>query len=341
MSAVVFRGGDLLDPACHDIDRHDEYHRYGAMTLFQLEYIVALEKYRHFRLAAEACHVTQPSLSTQVQKLEEELGVILFDRSARPVTPTPLGHEIVAHARLILGEVAQLQARVQEVTGVMAGELRVGILSTVAPYLIPIVIAGFSRRYPNVTLAFQELLAPEIHDHLRRDLLDVGIVASETTSNDMVDVPLFREPVVAYLSRRHPLLERRTLRPADLPFDELWLLSKGHCFRDLVLDLVDAATVDTDGQSGIKFESGNLETLQRLVDRGHGMTILPWLAVTGEGSHEPQSVREFESPAPSRIIHLVYPRILLKKHLVRAITEEILRAAEPYLPPGSIISPGA
>jgi LysR family transcriptional regulator, hydrogen peroxide-inducible genes activator len=307
------------------------------MTLLQLEYIVALEKHRHFKAAAEACHVTQPSLSAQVQKLEEELGVILFDRSARPVTPTPLGHEIVAHARLILGEVAQLESRVQEITGVMAGEVRIGILSTVAPYLIPIVIAGFSRRYPHVTLAFQELLAHEIVDHIRRDLLDVGITSGETTASDMVDVPLFREPVVAYLSRNHPLLQQRELRPADLDLQDLWLMSKGHCFRDLVLGLVDHSESDTDGQGGIKFESGNLETLQRLVDRGHGMTILPWLAVTGEGSHEPASVRPFRAPPPSRTIHLVYPKILLKKHLVRALTEEIVRSTEPYLPEGSML----
>jgi LysR family transcriptional regulator, hydrogen peroxide-inducible genes activator len=307
------------------------------MTLFQLEYIVALEKYRHFRLAAEACHVTQPSLSTQVQKLEEELGVILFDRSARPVTPTPLGQEIVAHARLILGEVAQLEARVQEVTGVMAGELRVGILSTVAPYLIPIVIAGFSRRYPNVTLAFEELLAEEIFDHVRRDLLDAGITAAESTATDMVDVPLFREPLVAYLSRQHPLLKKKTLRPSDLQLDDLWLMGKGHCFRETVLNLVESDVTRSAGQAGIKFESGNLETLQRLVDRGHGMTILPWLAVTGEGSHEPASVRPFVRPAPFRNIHLVYPRILLKKHLVRALIEEISRSTDSYLPEGSLL----
>ena len=309
------------------------------MTLFQLEYIVALDKYRHFRLAAESCHVTQPSLSTQVQKLEEELGVILFDRSARPVAPTELGRQIIAHARLVLGEVARLQALVQEATGEMAGELRVGILSTVAPYLLPIVIAAFSRRYPNVLLVFQELLADEIIDAIKRDLLDAGLVATPAATSELVDVPLFAEPLVGYVARGHRLFGQKTIRVADLSAEDLWLMSKGHCFREQVLSLLEVPEAEARSRGGVKFESGNLETLQRLVDRGHGMTLLPWLAVTGEGSHAPESVRPFEEPAPSRTLHVVYARILPKKHLVRALMREILRATAPYLPAGSQLQP--
>ena len=307
------------------------------MTLFQLQYIVALDKYRHFRRAAEACHVTQPSLSTQVQKLEEELGVILFDRNARPVAPTELGRQIVAHARLVLGEVARLEAVVQEATGEMAGELRVGILSTIAPYLLPIVIAAFSRRYPHVTLVFEELAGDQIVEHIKRDLLDAGLLAAPVASNDLVEVPLFVEPLVGYVARGHRLFEQPTLRPADLHPDEVWLMNEGHCFRDQVLTLFEGDASAGRLRRGIKFESGNLETLQRLVDRGHGMTLLPWLAVTGEGSHAPESVRPFEEPAPARTVRMVYSKILLKKHLVRGLTQEILRAVEPYLPAGSLL----
>lgn len=307
------------------------------MTLFQLQYIVALDKYRHFRLAAESCHVTQPSLSTQVQKLEEELGVILFDRNARPVAPTELGRQVIAHARLVLGEVARLEALVQEATGEMAGELRVGILSTIAPYLLPIVIAAFSRRYPNVTLVFEELIGDQIVDYIKRDLLDAGLLAVPAATSDIVEVPLFVEPLVGYVARGHRLFERETIRPADLHPDELWLMSKGHCFRDQVLDLFAEDETASSLRRGVKFESGNLETLQRLVDRGHGMTLLPWLAVTGEGSHAPESVRPFAPPPPTRTVRIVYSKILLKKHLVRGLTQEILRAVEPYLPAGSLL----
>ena len=308
------------------------------MTLLQLEYIVALDKHRHFRLAAESCHVTQPSLSTQVQKLEEELGVILFDRNVRPVAPTELGRQIISHARLVLGEAARLQALVQEATGEMAGELRVGILSTIAPYLLPIVIAAFSRRYPNVTLIFEELLTDQIVDHIQRDLLDAGLVSTHARVPDIIDVPLFVEPLVGYVSRGHPLFERQQISTADLQRSDLWLMSKGHCFRDQVLALLHDRSPDAHPPGGIRFESGNLETLQRLVDRGHGMTLLPWLAVSGEGSHAPESVRPFADPAPSRTLHLLYARILPRKHFVRALVEEILSAAAPYLPDGSLLS---
>ncbi len=307
------------------------------MTLLQLQYIVALDKHRHFRLAAESCHVTQPSLSAQVQKLEEELGVILFDRNARPIEPTVLGRQIIAHARLVLGEVARLQALVQEATGEMAGELRVGILSTIAPYLLPIVIAAFSRRYPDVTLIFEELLTDDITDRVQRDLLDAGLLAAETSATGLVEIPLFEEPFVGYVSRDHRLFNRSTITPADLDPDDLWLMSKGHSFRDQVLELLGDQQPDPRQSGGIKFESGNLETLQRLVDRGHGMTLLPWLAVTGEGSHAPDRVRPFEPPAPSRTLRMVYARTLPKRHLVRALVEEILEAASPFLPSESEI----
>jgi LysR family hydrogen peroxide-inducible transcriptional activator len=306
------------------------------MTLLQLEYLVALDKYRHFRLAAEACHVTQPSLSTQIQNLEEELGVILFDRSERPVAPTELGRQIIAHARLVLGEVARLQALVQEATGEMSGELRVGILSTIAPYLLPIVIAAFSQRYPNVTLTFEELLGDQIVDFIRRDLLDAGLLAVPVTASDIVETPLFREPLVGYVARGHRLYEKKTIRPSDLRADDIWLMSKGHCFRDQVLALFEEDDSMEHLRRRVKFESGNLETLQRLVDRGHGMTLLPWLAVTGKGSHAPESVRLFDAPAPSRTVRIVYSKILLKKHLVKALTREIRKAVEPYLPDGSL-----
>ena len=224
------------------------------MTLLQLQYVVALDKYRHFRLAAEACHVTQPSLSTQVQKLEEELGVILFDRNARPVVPTELGRQVIEYARLVLGEVARLEALVQEATGEMAGELRVGILSTIAPYLLPIVIAAFSRRYPNVTLIFEELLGDQIVDYIKRDLLDAGLMAVSPATSDIIEVPLFVEPLVGYVARGYRLFERETIRPEDLDPDEVWMSSKGHCFRDQVLVLFGVEASEMSGRSGVMFE---------------------------------------------------------------------------------------
>src|SRR5690606_35574112 len=143
-----------------------------------------------------------------------------------------LGRQVIEHARLVLGEVARLEALVQEATGEMAGELRVGILSTIAPYLLPIVIAAFSRRYPNVTLIFEELLGDQIVDYIKRDLLDAGLMAVSPATSDIIEVPLFVEPLVGYVARGYRLFERETIRPEDLDPDEVWMMSKGHCFRD-------------------------------------------------------------------------------------------------------------
>lgn len=307
------------------------------MTILQLKYLRALDKHRHFRRAAEACHIAQPSLSAQIQKLEEELGVLIFDRSARPIEPTEIGSQVLAHARLVLGEVERLEALVQERTGEMAGELRVGILSTIAPYLLPIVMANFSRQYPNVFLDFQEMRAEDIVEAIRRDALDAGLIAQDPATTDVVEVPLFKEALVGYVSRQHPLFARKEIGVSDLVADDLWVMRRGHCFRDLVLDLLPSPPSDRGVSGGIKFESGNLETLQRLVDRGHGMTVLPWLAVSGEGSHAPESVREFEGDAPSRLVRIIYSRVLVKRQLVRALTNELARAVRPYLPDRSLL----
>lgn len=307
------------------------------MTLLQLTYIAALDRYGHFRLAAESCHVTQPTLSEQVRKLEEELGAVLFDRAARPVTPTPVGREVVAHARLVLAEVERLREVVREQTGEMAGELRVGLLSTLAPYLLPLVIAPFAQRYPQVALSFEELRAEQVVEHIRHDHLDAGLIATPAAAHGIVEVPLFEEPLVGYVARGHRLAEQPTIGPEDLSVEDVWLMSEEHCFRAQAEELLGSRAAGGPDRKRVQFESGNLETLQRLVDRGHGMTLLPWLAVQGEGSHAPESVRPFRAPVPQRTVRLVYASALVKRHLVRALAAEVVRVVAPVLPADSLL----
>lgn len=302
------------------------------VTLLQLTYILALDRHRHFRQAAEACHVTQPSLSMQIQKLEEELGVILFDRSVRPVTPTAIGARVIVQARVVLADVERLHQIVQEATGEMAGELRVGILSTISPYLLPLVIAPFSRRYPNISLIFEEFLTGQVIDLIKRDLLDVGLIATPVSSRGIIEEPLFEEPFVGYVSPEHRLYGRAKIRTSDLHLEDLWLMSDGHCFREQTLQLLQGNNPQQANPKAIQFESGNLETLQRLVDRGYGMTLLPWLAVQGEGSHAPESVRLFEEPVPTRLIRIVYAEINIKKHLVKAFASTVRKSVSSVLP---------
>lgn len=307
------------------------------ITMIQLEYVVALDKYRHFRLAAEACHVTQPTLSMQIQKLEEEFGVILFDRSARPISPTQVGSRLISQARIVLSEAERLSTIVEELTGEMKGELRIGVISTLAPYLLPLVIEPFARRYPQVSLIFEELSSPRIVDHVKRDLLDAGLIAVDVSDRGIVEVPLFTEPLVAYISRKHRLYERDHVRIADLHMDEVWLMREGHSFRDQIVQLLRRNGAHAAGEKAVQFESDNLETLQRLVDRGYGMTLLPWLAVQGKGSSAPDQVREFVGDVPNRTIRMVYAKVLVKRHTVEAFSSEVLKAVAAVLPLTSLL----
>jgi LysR family hydrogen peroxide-inducible transcriptional activator len=309
-----------------------------AVTLLQLTYAVALERHGHFGRAAEACHVTQPALSAGVQKLEAELGVVLFDRTSHPIAPTEVGGRVVAQARHVLAEAERLEDLVSEATGELAGELRVGILSTLAPYLIPLVIGPFARRYPGVELVFEELVAGAIVDHVRRDLLDAGLVATPPPARGIEEVPLFEEPLVGYVAPGHRLYGQAELAPEDLSPDDVWLMREGHCFRDQALALLERGEGEPDAKA-VQFESDNLETLQRIVDRGFGMTLLPWLAVQGQGSHAPASVRPFRAPPPSRTVRLVYATTLVRRQLVRAFAAEVAGALSADLPPGAVLYP--
>ncbi len=307
------------------------------MTLLQLSYAVALERHGHFRLAAEACHVTQPALSAGVQTLEAELGAVLFDRTAHPILPTDLGRRVVAQGRVVLAEAERLENLVAETTGALAGELRIGILSTLAPYLIPLAVAPFARRYPGVSLVFEELVAEKIVEGVRRDLLDAGLLATAPPGRGIVDVPLFEEPLVGYVAPGHRLYGQPEIAVEDLSPADVWTMREGHCFRDQALALLARGTAGPQAEKAVQFESGNLETLQRLVDRGYGMTLLPWLAVQGAGSHAPASVRPFRAPAPSRTVRLIYATTLVRRHLVRAFAAEVARAVAPALPEGAVL----
>jgi LysR family hydrogen peroxide-inducible transcriptional activator len=306
------------------------------MTLLQLTYAVALDRHGHFGRAAQACHVTQPALSTAVQALEGELGVVLFDRTSHPIRPTEVGQAVVAQARQVLAEAERLQDLVSEATGELVGELRVGILSTLAPYLIPLVIAPFGRRYPHVELIFEELVAEAIVDGVRRDLLDAGLVATRHASRGVEQTALFEEPLVGYVAPQHRLYEHADLAIEDLSADDVWTMREGHCFREQVLALLSQGSGRA-APKAVQFESDNLETLQRIVDRGYGMTLLPWLAVQGQGSHAPASVRLFQPPVPTRTVRMVYASTLVRRHLVRAFAAEVARAAATDLPAGAVL----
>jgi LysR family hydrogen peroxide-inducible transcriptional activator len=291
------------------------------MTLTQLSYIVAVDVYRHFATAAEHSHVTQPTLSMQIQKLEDELGIIIFDRSRQPVVPTDIGAKVIAQARVVLQEAERVREILNEAGDRIAGDFRVGIIPTVAPYLLPLFVRSFAERYPQVRLIIEELQTQSIIHKLRNDTLDAGILATPLHAQGIMEEVLYYEPFVAYVSRSHPLFDKKELAVRDLSGRNVWLLSEGHCFREQALRIC-GERQETESPH-VRFESGNLETLKRLVEQNDGMTLLPWLAVQELTDEHRQLVRPFSRKVPTREISIVYNRAYLKKSLIEAFAKEI------------------
>jgi LysR family hydrogen peroxide-inducible transcriptional activator len=293
------------------------------MTLTQLSYVVAVDTWRHFATAADKSFVTQPTLSMQIQKLEDELGVILFDRTKTPVVPTPVGEQIIHHARQLLKDAKHIEDLANLSDTELKGIFRVGVIPTIAPYLIPLFLRNFMQKYPKVELVFQEVLTGEVISHLENDSIDLGIIATPVEQSYIYIEDLYIEPFVGYLSANHPLINREKLTVEALDQSKIWLLNEGHCFRDQMVKL--CKHMDERTPSPIQFESGNLETLKKLVEQNFGMTLLPILAVQEfDKTCNTAVIKEFDNPVPSRKVRLAYSRKYLKENIISAFKEEIL-----------------
>ncbi len=297
------------------------------MTLTQLDYIVSVDTYRHFANAAEACHVTQPTLSMQIQKLEDELGVLVFDRSKQPVVPTETGQTILVQARDVLRAARRIPEIVSESKEAFRGDFRIGIIPTLAPYLLPYFIGEFVGKYPAVSVHIQELVTEQIVEKLRNGLIDVGLVVTPLTENGITEIPLFQEPFVAYAAESNLLLTKATVSPADLKTDGLWLLTEGHCFRSQVMNLC-GADRQSNCTTALRYETGSLETLIKLIDKQGGFTLLPYLATLDMDASRRARLRSFDAPSPVREVSLVMHRSFLKRQIINAFKQEILA----YLP---------
>ncbi|GAB3511653.1 LysR substrate-binding domain-containing protein [Spirosoma knui] len=293
------------------------------MTLSQLDYIVAVDTYRHFATAAENCHVTQPTLSMQIQKLEDELGVLLFDRSKQPVVPTETGQAILAQARDVLRAARRIPEIVSESKDDFRGELRIGIIPTLAPYLLPYFIGEFVGKYPSVSVQIQELVTEQIVERLKKGLIDVGLVVTPLAENGITEIPLFREPFVVYAADSHPLFQKQVIASADLQTDGLWLLTEGHCFRNQVMNIC-GADRQANGGTALRYETGSLETLIKLINKQDGFTLLPYLATLDMDETRRARLRTFEAPQPVREVSLVMHRSFLKRKLINALKHEIM-----------------
>jgi LysR family hydrogen peroxide-inducible transcriptional activator len=293
------------------------------MNFQQLEYIVAVDTFRHFSMAAEKCFVTQPTLSMMIQKLEDELGIKIFDRSKQPVVPTQIGKSIIEQARFILNEMARLHEIVSIEKETLGGELKIGIIPTLAPYLMPLFVKKMSERYPSVKLYIMELTTENIVTRLKQSTLDVGIMATPSNDKDLFENPLFFEEFVVYAAQNESILNKKYLLAHDIDINRLVLLEEGHCMRSQVINLCELKNTTT-MINNVHYEAGSIETLKNMIETNSGITILPELALKNMTEEQLQLVRFFKSPAPVREISLVTHRAFVKKRLIQVLKDEII-----------------
>ncbi len=293
------------------------------MTLVQLEYIVAVDKYRHFAKAAAECFVTQPSLSTQIQKLEEELGVKIFDRNKQPVLPTDAGKEIIEQAHKILAEASYLNDIVDIKKGRLSGELRLGIIPTLAPYVLPLFIQSFTKKYPEIRLIITEYTTDIIVAKLREGRIDAGILVTPLQEHGIKEDVLFYEELIAYVSKKNAAFHKTYMLPNDIDPEKLWLLEEGHCLRSQIVNLCELKPITIEKRNFL-YEAGSVETLKRMVDLYDGITILPELATLELGVKEQKQLRYFRTPSPVREISIVTHRDFVKKRMINALKQLLL-----------------
>ncbi len=293
------------------------------MTLQQLEYILAVDNYRQFALAADKSFVTQPTLSMMIKKLEDELGVKIFDRSKQPVTPTREGEEIIARARNVVAGATNLQAFAKELKGEITGELHLGIIPTLAPYLLPLFLKPFTQKHPALKIYIREMITNEIIARLKAGELDMGLLATPLHEPQIIEHPLFDEELFVYASQNEKLPKKKYLLPKEIDLHHLWLLEEGHCLRNQVYNLCELKKMQTETEN-LHYEAGSIETLINLVDRHEGITIIPHLATLHLKPRQQKNVREFANPKPVREISLVVSENFPRKKMLENLKSEII-----------------
>ncbi len=289
------------------------------MTIQQLEYILAVDTYRNFAKAAENCFVTQPTLSMQIKKLEDLWGVMLFDRSKKPVITTSIGKRIIEQARSGLMDLKKINDIIEDNAENISGSLRIGIIPTISPYLLPRLIPSFVQKFPEINLGIDELISEQIIDHLKKDLLDVGILVAPE-DKEIKNTPLYYEKFLLYFSEGKTTLPPEiTLEELDL--SEMWLLKEGHCFRDQIEALC-GKRIEGNAEMNLQFKSGSLETLKNMVDNHFGYTLLPELALL-DLRDQKERIRHFKNIDPMRQVDLCFHRSFLKERLIKTLAEEI------------------
>lgn len=291
------------------------------MTITQLKYVLAVAEHKNFTLAAEKCFVTQPTLSMQIQKIEEELSIQIFDRTKKPIQLTDIGQKIVSQAKNIVNEADRIQDIVEQQKGFIGGEFRLGIIPTIMPTLLPMFLNNFVKKYPKVKLIIEELNTEEIITKLKNGNLDAAIAATPLEDEKIKEIVLYFEPFVAYIPENNANFQKEEIEIDDLNINDILLLQDGHCFRDGILNL--CKNRNETGLKAFQIESGSFETLIKLADEGLGTTLLPYLHTLDLKESDKLKLRHFKEPKPAREVSLIYPKSELKIQIIDALRSTI------------------
>lgn len=291
------------------------------MTITQLQYVLAVAEHKNFTLAAEKCFVTQPTLSMQIQKIEEELNIQIFDRTKKPIQLTDIGQKIVAQAKNIVIEADRIKDIVEHQKGFIGGEFKLGIIPTVTPTLLPMFLSNFINKYPKVKLIIEELNTEELIHRLKNGYLDAAIASTPLMEEKLKEIVLYYEPFVAYIPENHKIAHKKEIEVSDLEIEEILLLQDGHCFRDGILNL--CKNLNGDVKNSFQLESGSFETLIKLANEGLGTTLLPYLHTLDLKEKDKKNLHHFVEPKPAREVSLIFPKSELKIHIIEALRATI------------------
>ncbi|GAA4957582.1 LysR family transcriptional regulator [Algibacter aquimarinus] len=291
------------------------------MTITQLYYVLAVAENQNFTKAAEKCFVTQPTLSMQIQKLEDQLDIQIFDRSKKPIELTEVGKKIVTQARNIVNESYRIQDIVDQQKGFIGGEFKLGIIPTIMPTLLPMFLKNFIKKHPKVKLKIEELTTEDIITKIKEGHLDAAIAATPLEDESIKERVLYFEPFVSYIPKGHRLHVNKKINVSDLDIDDMLLLEDGHCFRDGVINLCKVFKNHVDDK--FQLESGSIETLIKLSNEGLGMTLLPYLHTLDINDKEKENLHYFNEPSPAREVSIIYHKSELKMQIIEALQDVI------------------
>lgn len=300
------------------------------MNIQQFQYILAVAELRHFEQAAEKCFVTQSTLSTMIGRFEEEVGIRIFDRKTKPMSVTQEGEKIIQQLRIILKEIDSLGNIMQEMKGEMVGELRLGVIPTVAPYVLPLFLSKFANAFPKVKVIVEEMTTPEVQKGLKSRTLDVGIVAIPLTDDELQEYPLYKEAFLLFdcYSKKRV----KSMAMEDIDYEHLWLMQEGHCLRTQVEQICELSNSCTSSALNFEFKAGSIDSLIRFTKANKGITLLPYLATLDLTAADRVRLASFKNPIPVRSIGLVVHKHFVKKRMLEELQSIILTYVAPQLP---------